>query len=225
MTPDDHSPQDRKAIFEEIYRDSLWGVGSGHGSSEAVTRPYRQFLQDFLRRHAIRSVVDMGCGDWQFSQHIDWTGVRYLGVDASETALASARRFERPGVSFQRADVIADDLPPADLLIAKDVLQHWSSDDILKFLPRLQRYRHVLITNGFPAKLLPKTNAGFRTGKGYRPIDLQLEPFNLPGEYVFSYQSDEPKRVFHWSRPDAPAPGLLATLGRRLGFRARSGAG
>ena len=223
MTPDDPTPQDHKAIFEEIYRDSLWGVGSGDGSSEAVTRPYREFLQGFLRKHSIRSAVDMSHADWQFSQHTVWSGVRYLGLDASETALVSARRFERPGVSFQRADVTGDDLPPADLLIAKDVLQHWSSDDILKFLPRLDRYRHVLITNGFPAKTLHKTNARFRTGKGYRPIDLQLAPFNLPGEYVFSYESDEPKRVFHWARPAAPATGLFASIARRLGFRTAAG--
>ena len=223
MTPGDKGPTDHKAIFEEIYRDSLWGQGSGDGSSEAVTRPYRQFLQDFLRRHAIRSVVDLGCGDWQFSQHMDWTGVSYLGLDASETALAAARRFERPGVSFQRIDAMGDDLPAADLLIAKDVLQHWSSDDIQRFLPRLGRYRHALITNGFPAKLLPKTNARFRTGMGYRPVDLQQAPFELPGEYVFSYQSDEPKRVFHWARPAAPATGLFASIARRLGFRTAAG--
>jgi SAM-dependent methyltransferase len=229
VTPDDQTPaapegpQDHKAVFEMIYRKSKWGNGSGSGSSEAVTRPYRQFLQNFLRKHAIRSVLDVGCGDWQFSQHMNWTGIDYLGVDASETALISARRFERPGVRFQRVDAMGDDLPPADLLIAKDVLQHWSSDDILKFLPRLDRYRHVLITNGFPPKLLPKTNAPFRTGTSYRPIDLQLEPFNLPGEYVFSYESDEPKRVFHWSRPATPAPGLFGALARRLGFRTGAG--
>ncbi len=204
MRPDDEAPQDHKAIFEQVYRDSLWGVGSGSGSSEAVTRPYRQFLQAFLRDHAIQSVLDVGCGDWQFSQHMDWTGIQYLGLDASETALASARRFERPGVSFQQADVTGDDLPPADLLIAKDVLQHWAKDDIHKFLPQLTRYRHALITNGFPVARLHKTNWRSKTGANCRPVDLQQPPFSLPGEYVFSYESDEPKRVFHWSRPAAP---------------------
>jgi SAM-dependent methyltransferase len=204
VTPDDEAPQDHRAIFEQVYRDSLWGRGSGSGSSEAMTRPYRQFLQEFLREHRIGSVVDVGCGDWQFSQHIDWTGVSYLGLDASETALACARHFERPDVSFRRSDVIEDDLPPADLLIAKDVLQHWSRDDIQKFLLRLGRYRHVLITNGFPAERLYKTNSRSRTGANCRPVDLQQPPFNLPGEYVFSYEGDEPKRVFHWLRPASP---------------------
>jgi SAM-dependent methyltransferase len=208
MTSDPPAAPDHKAIFEQIYRDSVWGDGSGSGSAEEVTRPYRQFLQDFLCRHEIRSVVDLGCGDWQFSRHIDWTGIDYLGLDASETALASARRFERPGVRFRHCDVTSEDLPPADLLIAKDVLQHWSRDDVLGLLPRLERYRHVLVTNGFPPQGMRRLNKRFVTGAYYRPIDLQQWPFDLPGEYVFSYASDEPKRVFHWTpaagRPPAP---------------------
>ncbi len=201
MTSEREPPQDHKAVFEQIYRDGRWGRGSGSGSAEAVTRPYRQFLQAFLSEHAIRSVVDLGCGDWQFSQFIDWTGVDYLGLDASETALVSARRFEGPGVSFRRADVTTEDLPAADLLIAKDVLQHWSRDDIGKLLPKLGRYRHVLITNGFPAEQLHRTNKRLVSGRGCRPVDLQQPPFNLPGDFVFDYDSDEPKRVFHWRRP------------------------
>jgi hypothetical protein len=130
---------------------------------------------------------------------MDWAGIDYLGLEASETALASARQFERPGVRFRQADATVEGLPPADLLIAKDVLQHWSRDDIFKLLSRLGRYRHVLVTNGFPPSKLYKLNKRWRAGAGYRPVDLQQAPFDVPGEYVFSYESDEPKRVFHFS--------------------------
>jgi SAM-dependent methyltransferase len=202
---------DHKAIFEDIYRSGAWGTGSGSGSSEAVTRPYRLFLQDFLRRRAIRSVVDVGCGDWQFSSHVDWSGVRYLGIDVSATALASSRRFEGPNVAFREGDARVDELPEADLLIAKDVLQHWSNDDIQGFLPRLERFRYALITNGFPPTRLYKTNLPKKAGAGYRPIDLSADPFRLEGRYVLEWQGDEPKRVFLWARP-----GLLRRLWRSL---------
>jgi SAM-dependent methyltransferase len=202
---------DHRAIFEDIYQSGAWGQGSGSGSSEAVTRPYRQFLEDFMRRHRIRSVVDIGCGDWQFSRHVDWSGVRYLGVDVSATALGISRQFEAPNIAFREADAREEALPPADLLVSKDVLQHWSNDDILRFLPRLQNYRYALITNGFPPKLLPKTNYPRKAGAGYRPIDLAAEPFNLKGRWALEYMGDEPKRVFLWSRP-----GKLARLWRSL---------
>lgn len=202
---------DHRTIFEDIYRSGAWGLGSGSGSAEAVTRPYRQFIQDFVRRRRIRSVVDLGCGDWQFSQHIDWSGVSYLGVDVSATALASARRFEGGSIAFREADARAAALPQADLLIAKDVLQHWSNDDILQFLPRLEGFRYALITNGFPSSRLEKTNLPKRAGAGYRPIDLAAPPFRLEGRYVLEYQGDEPKRAFLWTRP-----GRLQRLWRSL---------
>jgi hypothetical protein len=53
--------------FRTIYRRRIWQVGSGHGSRVKNTVEYRALLESFLREHRIRSVVDVGCGDWQFS--------------------------------------------------------------------------------------------------------------------------------------------------------------
>ena len=191
-----------KEIFEEVYRNGTWGDGSGTGSSEAVTRPYREFIEDFLRRHQVRTVVDVGCGDWQFSRHVAWGDVRYLGLDISPTALSRARRFESGQITFREGDARRDPLPEADLLVAKDVLQHWSNDDILEFLPRLPAFRFALITNGFPTARLDRTNQPRKASAGYRPIDLAAPPFSLQGRYVLDYMGDEPKRVFLWTRPE-----------------------
>jgi SAM-dependent methyltransferase len=59
----------------------VWGAGSGPGSASHETIAYRAFLQGFLQWNRVRSVVDLGCGDWQFSRFIDWSGVDYTGVD------------------------------------------------------------------------------------------------------------------------------------------------
>lgn len=61
--------------FEEIYATNEWGHGSGEGSLPVHTRGYVAFLQAFLAEKNITSVVDMGCGDWQFS-----------GVSSGETS-------------------------------------------------------------------------------------------------------------------------------------------
>jgi SAM-dependent methyltransferase len=188
-------------VFEAIYRGNKWRVGSGPGSTVEDTVPYREFLSDFLKSRRIASVLDLGCGDWQFSRLIDWSGVRYIGADVSETALSSARQHSAPNVSFQVLNAIEDPLPSSDLLIAKDVLQHWSNEDILSFLPKLANFRFALITNGFPPNKTRYINMNIRPGKG-RPIDLSRPPFNLSGTYVFEYSGFEPKRVFLWSRPE-----------------------
>ena len=111
-------------------------------------------LQRFLFHHAVTSVVDLGCGDWQFSRHMDWSGMDYTGVDASAVVLENTRKFLQPGVCFLHADATRDPLPAADLLLVKDVLQHWSNADIAAFLPQLSKYKSALITGSFPPHAL-----------------------------------------------------------------------
>ena len=41
-----------------------------------------EFVRKFIKENAIHSVVDLGCGDWQFSPHIYHDlGVAYTGYD------------------------------------------------------------------------------------------------------------------------------------------------
>lgn len=187
-------------IFDDIYRNDRWQGGSGAGSREEATRDYRVFLQDFMRRNAVASVVDMGCGDWQFSRHMDWSGIDYTGTDASAVVLETTRDCTRPGVRFLQTNAVTDDLPAADLLIVKDVLQHWSNADILAFLPQLAKYRSALITSSFPDYALGHVNRDMPAGVNFRPIDPGKSPFDLPGGFVFSFVAGDPKQVFLWRR-------------------------
>jgi SAM-dependent methyltransferase len=184
----------RKEAFEVIYAQRGWGVdehgnaSSGTGSTMEATKLYRVFLQDFLAANRIRSVVDAGCGDWQFSQAIDWTGIDYLGVDIVQSVIAAnQRRFGAPNRRFAVADIVRDELPPADLLIVKDVLQHLPHADITRFLAQLPRYRHVLIVNDVNPASLTAEPEDIAAG-GYRPIDLTRPPHALPGTKMMSWR-------------------------------------
>jgi len=194
-------PDGHAQIFDNIYIANEWATGSGEGSREEVTRDYREFLQKFMRDYRIKSVVDLGCGDWQFSRHIDWNGIKYTGVDVSKIVLKTSKKFAAANIKFLHADVMRNRLPSADLLLAKDVLQHWSLEDIHQFIPKLKKYRYALITNGFPESILPLTNAQKPTGGNHRPIDLGIAPFHLRGEYIFSFEADELKKAFLWINP------------------------
>jgi SAM-dependent methyltransferase len=150
-------------------------------------------------------VVDVGCGDWQFSRHMDWSGVDYTGVDASAVVLENTRSFSQPGIRFLLADAIRDPLPCADLLLAKDVLQHWSNADIAAFLPQLPNYKCALITGSFPQHALAYVNHDMPAGANFRPIDPGKPPFNLPGGFVSSFVAGDRKLVFLWTRAQVPA--------------------
>ena len=194
---------DHAKIFDHIYEHNIWKTGSGPGSAEDRTRDYRSYLQNFLRSNRVKSVLDLGCGDWQFSRHIDWSGIDYVGADVSNVVLTTTQTFARPGIGFRQLDATKDPLPEADLLIAKDVLQHWSNGEILAFLPKLKAYRRALITNGFRPATTKSLNQDIPTGS-WRPIDLKLPPFNVAGSDVFWFFAGEPKHVFLWSNPVDP---------------------
>jgi len=162
-------------VFEAIYNKSFWGGGSGAGSSPQYARPYMQLLQAFLENNAIHSVVDIGCGDWQFSRFINWGSRSYLGIDVVGSVIETNRRnFARPNISFQHANSLEEGFnATGDLLLLKDVLQHLTNANVQKLLHLTSRFKFSLLTNEYA---LP--NEDCENGDT-RPLDIRAEPFNL----------------------------------------------
>lgn len=177
--------------FEDIYDHNKWGYGSGKGSLPRHTRGYVSVLQDFMREHEIRTVVDLGCGDWQFSRLIDWSGVQYCGLDIVRSVIdRNTERFSMPNIEFRLFSGDFDDLPDADLLISKDVLQHWSNESVSAFLPTLKRYRYNLMTNCVNPKGETE-NVDIEDG-GYRYLDIRRPPFNIEATEIYSFTNHRP---------------------------------
>ena len=172
-------------VFEEIYERNLWGFGSGHGSLPSVTKGYRAYLQQFMELNNVKSVVDYGCGDWQFSKYVDWSNIDYTGVEVVKSLVdANNKQYSSDNISFMQSPADPAKLPKADLLIVKDVLQHLSRQDITRFIDRaLSKYTFALITsNVIPADIV---NMDIKTGE-FRPLDLRLPPFNVKMTAVYS---------------------------------------
>jgi SAM-dependent methyltransferase len=180
-----------KKRFEEIYLNNEWGNGSGAGSIYKHNQGYILFLQGFLKQNDIRTVVDVGCGDWQFSQYINWNGVKYKGFDIVESVIDNNKeRYSSNNVSFHHYSGDSSDLPEADVLIVKDVLQHWSYESINKFILDLRKFKFVLITNCVdPTEEF--NNKGIEDG-GFSCLDLRLSPFNLNLDEVYSFTNKKP---------------------------------
>ena len=170
--------------FNRIYAEGIWGRDdtgkgtSGTGSTLEITREYRAYVEDFMKKHAVKSVVDAGCGDWSFSSAMDWGDASYLGVDiASDIVEADRKKYESDKIKFQVGD-ITEELPAADLLISKDVLQHLSNRLVQKFIENnLKKGKHkwVILTND-RGRGNPDVSPG-----GYRAIDLAAPPFDVGG--------------------------------------------
>jgi SAM-dependent methyltransferase len=185
-----NNSSEHEAAFVRSYRDCHWGGGSGPGSRADSTVPYRKMLEDVLRRHGVRRVVDLGCGDWQFSRLIDWKGIDYLGVDVVPAMIREhTAKFARDNIRFARGDIRQFEMPEADLFIIKDLLQHWPTADIRSFLKRMGR-RRMLVTNTLSQPFRRPVNSEIPLGD-YRPLALLEAPFKLRrAEILLEYEAE-----------------------------------
>jgi GR25 family glycosyltransferase involved in LPS biosynthesis len=162
--------------FLEIYKNNEWGFGSGVGSLPLNNVEYIKFVQAFIEKNNIMTVIDFGCGDWQFSRFINWGGTRYVGFDIVWSVIEHNKAlFENEKISFELF-TSGMDLPSADLIICKDVFQHLSNKSVRQYLDTFKaRARYLLITNDdWPAVNL--LNTDIEEG-GWRPLLLDREPF------------------------------------------------
>jgi hypothetical protein len=114
---------------------------------------YVTMLINFIKEHNIRSVVDAACGDWQSSHLIydQLENIEYDGYDIVKF-LMEENKIKYPKYNFHHLNFYEypENLKSADLLILKDVIQHWSTRQIVSFLDRLlslNQYKYILICN------------------------------------------------------------------------------
>ena len=174
---------------------SEWGQCSGPGSNPLHTIEYQAFLSKFIYLNNIRSVTDVGCGDWQFSKFINFAGAQYLGLDVVESVIERNTALHGgEGVRFQAMPTDLADVGPTDLLLMKDVLQHLPDAEIARFQRELlPKFRFCLITNSFQ-KLDTASNIDVETGS-FRCLDLAAAPYAMRGAYVLEFGTAVWERV------------------------------
>lgn len=184
-------------IFDDIYKNELWGqgAGSGGGSSPEITVGYRKMLTEFLKEKKVKTVADFGCGDWQFSKYIDWSGIKYDGFDCVPHIVDKDNRdYSSETVKFALTDTVDDIKGKYDLLIVKDVLIHWTNEEIVEFFKKLKgskRFKHILITVNDGGEV----NKNIRTGE-YHSLDLNAAPFNIDKAVKFFKWDNDQKTTY-----------------------------
>lgn len=172
---------DAAQVFTDFFRRNKWGGRqsvSGTGSDADQTRVIVQELPLLLRRLAVRSVLDIPCGDFQWMSQVDLAGIDYIGADiVAPLVEANLRRHARAGVEFRVLDLTRDRLPAVDLVLCRDCLVHLSFAQAQQALANIAvsgaRY---LVTTTFTGR---PENADIPTGK-WRALNLERPPFNLP---------------------------------------------
>ena len=142
---------DMMTTFTKIYDKKIWGNGSGAGSSPAYNVRYMDILQNHMRKNDVKTVMDIGCGDWQHSQFVDWSGIEYVGLDVVKSVVEKNQDlYGKENIKFFHMDATKISIPfKFDLVIIKDVLQHWDDETITIFMDKLLSAGHkqIMIIN------------------------------------------------------------------------------
>ncbi|MFL5483184.1 MAG: class I SAM-dependent methyltransferase [Gemmatimonadaceae bacterium] len=170
-----------QARFERIYHTNLWSdpeTRSGTGSSLDSTRVLREKLPDALRELDTRVLLDAPCGDFAWMDHVDLSGIEYIGADIVRSIVESNRQdYARGGREFIELDLTSDVLPDADVLLCRDCLVHLSYANIARVVENVCRanIRYILMT-AFPGR---GENKDVDDGD-WRPLDFEAAPFLFP---------------------------------------------
>ena len=168
-------------IFSKIYRNKGWGGDesvSGPGSTLARTQVIREKLPALIRKIGAESLLDAACGDFNWMQHVDLEGARYLGAEVvPEIVELNRGRYETESRKFVLLDITRDELPANDLILCRDCFIHLSNAHIHDALANFKRSecKFLIATTHVSVK----KNRDIATG-GWRSVNLMIPPFSLP---------------------------------------------
>lgn len=168
-----------KEIFEHIIKTHYWAdVPCGSGSTVEFTELFRNTLPVIFKEYNITSMLDLPCGDHSWMSLVEFPkNFAYIGADIVEFMIEQ-NRVNYPGKDFRVMDLSIDPLPAVDLLLCRDCLFHLDEVAINNVFRNIadSKIQYVLTTSYL---LQYSNNININTGN-FRPINLELEPFNLP---------------------------------------------
>jgi hypothetical protein len=148
------SSPSHEEVFSKIYADGLWGSNgtpkSGSGSIPAAAAPYVDLISSFLTTHEIKSLLDIGHGDWSMWKEYKFEGISYTGIDvfAGASKLLS-EEYGNENRKFLAINAVTECLPKAQICTSKDVLQHLPNSDVQAILEKCNKFEYMIVCNDF----------------------------------------------------------------------------
>ncbi len=180
-----------KEAMEQVYDLKLWGNNgsnfySGDGSHNPdIVRPYIEVVTTFLQSTEHQLVVcDLGCGDFNIGKQLMKYAEKYIAVDIVSSLISDNKeKFKAENLEFLCLDIAKDQLPKADCVILRQVLQHLSNAEIQSIVEKLNNFKYIILTEHLPeGEFSPNKN--IISGQGIRlkkrsGVNLLSPPLNL----------------------------------------------
>jgi GR25 family glycosyltransferase involved in LPS biosynthesis len=200
----DRNIYNMEEVFTNVYENKVWGNNnntkysgsSGIGSSLDYNKnTYVPFLIEFINNNNIKNIVDLGCGDFLCGKLIyDKLDILYTGYDIYKKIIEyNSEQYSLPKYSFINLDFCnkKENIINGDICILKDVIQHWSLDNIYTFLDYLvenKKFKYILICN---CSYQTCDNTDIQNGD-FRPLSCLFFPLKkYNSKKIYNYDSKE----------------------------------
>lgn len=178
--------------FTKIFKNNTWGSKESVSGGGSILKNNRKLLENldlFVQQYNIKSIVDCGCGDFNWMKHFSFDLIHiYLGLDiVKELIDNNISNYSNDKIKFKHVNLVEEQIEYADLIMCKDVLFHLSYDDAKKIIQNIKNSgsKYLMSTTFYD-----EVNKDIKTG-GWRPINLQADPF-LFNEPIIFWKNIEP---------------------------------
>ena len=190
---------DLEKTFTEIYQSNFWGSAesrSGEGSTVMYAGSLMETLIELIKEYKVERMLDIACGDWNWMKRLaerlpDYTGldiVEELVVNNNLTHGNSHTRF----VHTDSLSFLEDQKDKSfDFLLCRHMIQHLPTAYNIQLLKEACRVsKRLLITSYRTCQHNEDIPSSW--GPTFRPINLELEPYDFMNKYFDRYIYDGP---------------------------------
>lgn len=176
---------------------------SGDTSTLKSTKNLRKELPRLLHKIDVETLFDAPCGDMNWMRQVlKETTINFIGADIVEPMIEELQADPELSrkATFMTLDLTCDELPSADLMLARDFLFHLSFEDTLAFLRNFARsnIRYLLTTSHINDGKFQ--NRDIPTGN-FRQIDLFEAPYSFPRDTLDKILDGKNDRYLYlWTR-------------------------
>lgn len=169
---------------KEINWDSLkeismtgWDSGKpetkcGGGSKVSENIDTILFMDAIIETYRPVTIVDLGCGDFNWMRFVDLSDAYYLGCDwvfHNDMTI-----HEADNINFVKCNIAEFKIPSCSIIVCKDVLIHMTNEQTMAVLGNIRKSKSkFLLATSYD---VPDNN---RVINNYAPLNMEKDPFNM----------------------------------------------
>ena len=184
-------------VFTTVYQDNYWGSAesrSGEGSTMSYAGSLLKNFIDITHEFNVNCMLDTSCGDWNWMKRLTDRLPDYTGLDVVEEIVTKNNfTYGNSHTRFIHTDSLSflkkQEDNSFDLILCRHTLEHLPTAYNIQYLKEACRVGKVLLVT---TNRICKKNEDLLKNSLFRPINLELEPYDFMNQYFHSHVYDGP---------------------------------